>query len=326
MAVLVSAGLAGTAAAQTVVIRGLPAGSTAELVQGAAVATATADTAGDATLKGTLTDPGEVRVNLFVDTCAALRRVVMAERTTAAAPPAEGCRRDPIPGLFVVRPESTLVVNLTGANPTVLLRQEPFDYREAEEAGLEPAEGLMIFGGGGWSKLHKARDVSCGNIAECPGSDTGFGFGGGIGFWFTQYAGIEASYYKPARSLFEGAIANSLFQTTFEPHVLMFTAKLGVPAGPVRIYGQGGATYQRTKIATRQESLDQIEDRFEFRAAGWGWTFGGGIEAWVSRAVALYAEGGRAALKGPGLETGGEGRLDERMTFVLAGLRVSFSR
>lgn len=318
-------GLAGTAAAQTVVVRGIPAGSTAELAQGTAVATAKADAAGDATLTGSLTDPADVRVNLYVDTCESSRRVVIAERDSAP-PPGAGCTRAAIPGLFVIRSVSTIVVNLSGANPTVILRQGPFDFRRVQRAGSEPAEGLMIFGGGGWSKLHNARGVSCGDIAECPGSDSGFGFGGGIGFWLTQYAGVEASYYKPAKSLFEGAINNSLFQTTIEPHVLMFTAKLAVPAGPVRIFGQGGATYQRSKIATRQDSVDQIEDRFEIRAAGWGWTFGGGLEAWLSNSIALYVEGGRAALKGPGVETGGEGRLDERMTFFLAGLRISLNR
>jgi hypothetical protein len=31
-------------------------------------------------------------------------------------------------------------------------------------------------------------------------------------------------------------------------------------------------------------------------------------------------------LKGKGVETGGEGRLDDRMTFVMFGLRVSLNR
>lgn len=326
LAIVSGLGLAGTATAQTVAVRGLPPGSTAELAQGTAVVSANADAAGDATLTGNLSDPAGVRVNLYVDTCESSRRVVIVERDAAVPPAGAGCARAAIPGLFVVRPVSTLVINLSDANPTVLLRQGPFDFRRVQRSGIEPAEGLMIFGGGGWSRLHEAKGTSCGNIPECPGSDSGFGFGGGIGFWLTQYAGIEASYYKPAKSLFEGATNNSLFQTTIEPHVLMFTAKLAVPVGPVRIFGQGGATYHRSTIATRQDSADQIEDRFEMRTAGWGWTFGGGIETWLSNSVALYVEGGHAALKGPGVETGGEGRLDERMTFALAGLRVNLNR
>ena len=37
---------------------------------------------------------------------------------------------------------------------------------------------LMVFGGGGYSKLRNAGLSACGNITECPGSDSGFGFGG----------------------------------------------------------------------------------------------------------------------------------------------------
>lgn len=318
---------AATAGAQTVVIRGIPAGSAAELVQGAAVATAKADTGGDATLQGSLTDTGDSRVTLFVDTCESVRRVIIVERDGVPAAAAAGCTRASIPGVFVIRPVSTVVVNVASATPTVILRQGPFDFRRVQTAsGVEPPAGLIVFGGGGFGKLHNARLNACGDIAECPGSDTGFGFGGGIAYWLTPYAGIEASYYKPKRTLFEGAISNSLFQTTLEPHVLSFVAKLGVPAGPVRIYGMGGATYHRATIRTIQDSIDGIEDKYELRTAGWGWTFGGGLEAWVAPAVAIYAEGGRSALKGPGVESAGEGRLDERMTHAIAGLRIAIKR
>lgn len=326
LAGVVSAMAAGTAAAQTVVIRGVPPGSTVEVVQGAAVAAGTPDQEGDATVTGSLVDPSDHRVNIFVDVCGTVRRVHLVERDGVAAAPADGCTRSAVPGLFVIRPVSTVVINLAGANPTVLLRQGSFDYRRVQRSGVEPAEGLIVFGTAGFTKLHNARAVSCGDIAECPGEDSGFAFGGGLAFWFTQYAGVEASYLKPKQTLFEGAVNNSLFQSTQEPHVLMFVAKLGVPAGPVRIYGQGGATYHRATLVNRQDSIDDIEDRFELRTAGWGWTFGGGLEAWVSPSFAFFAEGGRAALKGGGVESGGEGELDERMTFVSAGLRIRLSR
>lgn len=326
LAGVVSAMMAGTAAAQTVVVRGVPAGSTVEVVQGAAVAAGTPDREGDASVTGSLADPGEHRVNIYVDICETVRRVHIVERDGVAAAPADGCTRSAVPGLFVVRPESTIVVNLTGAQPTVLLRQGSFDYRRVQRTGVEPAEGLIVFGTAGFTKLHNARAASCGDIAECPGEDSGFAFGGGMAFWFTPYAGLEASYVKPKRTLFEGAVNTSLFQSTQEPHVLMLVAKLGVPVGPVRIYGQGGATYHRATLVNSQDSVDDIEDRFELRTAGWGWTFGGGLEAWVSPSFAFYAEGGRAALKGGGVESGGEGELDERMTFVSAGLRIRLSR
>jgi opacity protein-like surface antigen len=326
LAGVVSAMLAGSASAQTLVIRGLAPGGAAQLVQGGATVAGTADANGDATLQGGLSDPGDTRMAIFVDTCEQVRRVVLVPRDGAAPPAPEGCARAVVPGVFVVRPVSTIVVNLAGANPTVLLRQGPFDFRRTQRRGVEPPAGLMVFGGGGYSRLHEAFDLACGDVSECIGENSGVAFGGGVAFWFTPYAGIEASYVKPKRTLTEGAIANSLFRSTLEPHVLMFQAKLGVPAGRFRFYGQGGATWHRAAITNIQDSVDEIEDRVELRTNGWGWTFGGGAEAWLAPAVALYVEGGRAVLKGGGVETGGEGRLDERMTFALAGLRISLNR
>lgn len=328
LAGVVSAMLAGSAAAQTLVIRGLAPGGAAELVQGGATVAGTADADGDATLQGSLSDPGDTRMAIFVDTCEQVRRVVLVPRDGAAPPAPEGCARAVVPGVFVVRPVSTIVVNLAGANPTVLLRQGPFDFRRTQRRGVEPPAGLMVFGGGGFSRLHEAFEGACGDVSECVGENTGVAFGGGVAFWFTPYAGIEASYVKPKRTLFEGNLGTSLFRSTLEPHVLMFQAKLGVPVGRVRFYGQGGATWHRATISNIQDLQGEVEleDRFELRTNGWGWTFGGGADAWLAPAVALYVEGGRAALKGGGVETGGEGKLDERMTYVIAGLRISLNR
>jgi opacity protein-like surface antigen len=318
---------AGAAAveAQTVVARGLAPGSSAELLQEGVTATAVANDAGDAILKGALSAPGELRVNIYADVCAQARRIVIVNRDTVPPAAGEGCTRTPLPGVFVIQPISTVVVNFAGAAPTVLLRQGPFDLRPARDWAGSPT-GLVVFGGGGFSKLHGARELACGFIEVCPGDDTGPAFSGGVAYWVTRYLGVEGSYLKPAKAASEGEAGSSIFRTTLEPHVLMVVAKLGVPLGPVRLYGQGGGTYHRAKHATIQTSADGIEDRFELQTAGWGWTFGGGLEAWVAPKVALYAEGGRAALKGGGVETGGEGRLDERLTFVTVGLRVSINR
>ncbi len=317
---------AATAAAQTVVVRGVPAGSTAELVQdGAAPSSAAPNQAGDAILKGNLTDRAEVRVNIYVDVCPTVRRVTVIGRDGVPAAAQAGCERTQVPGVFVIRPISTIVVTLTGPIPTVLLRQGPFDLRPPRRWAGAPT-GLVVFGAGGWSKLHHARESACATVEECPGKDSGVAYTGGLAYWLTPYVGAEASYLRPADVLFEGAVGNSLFRSSVETHVLMLTGKIGVPIGPVRIFGLGGATYHQARIGTIQDSVDGIEDRFEMRTAGWGWTFGGGFEAWVAPRVAIYGEGGRAALKGKGVETGGEGSLDERMTFVMVGLRISLNR
>ena len=37
---------------------------------------------------------------------------------------------------------------------------------------------------------------------------------------------------------------------------------------------------------------------FETETRGWGWLFGGGLEAWIKPSFAIYGEAGSAALKG----------------------------
>lgn len=317
---------AATAGAQTVVVRGLAPGSAAELLQeGAPPVTGAANDAGDAILKGALMDATDMRVNLYLDVCANVRRVVIVNRD--ALPPAlqTGCERTPMAGVFVIRDISTVVVNLSAAQPTVLLRQGPYDLRPAREWARQVPAGLVVFGGGGFSRLHNARGLACGTVNACPGDDTGAAYTGGVTFWVTPHIGIEASYLKPAKATTQGEVATATFTSEVDTHVLLLVGKAGVPIGPVRLYGQGGATYHRATIGSVQKWAD-VEDRFQLTTTGWGWTFGGGLEAWVAPAVAVYTEAGRGVLKGSGLETGGEGRFDDRVTYIVVGLRVSVKR
>jgi hypothetical protein len=53
--------------------------------------------------------------------------------------------------------------------------------------------------------------------------------------------------------------------------------------------------------------------------------FGGGLEGWVTRSVAIYGEAGRAALKGNARD-GGEGSIDSGLTFFFFGARVRIGR
>lgn len=317
---------AATAVAQTVVIRGLAPGAPAELLQeGAAPVTGAANDAGDAILKGALAGATEVRVTFYVDVCANVRRVLIAGRDALPPPPQAGCERTPLAGVFVIRDISSVVVNLTGAQPALLLRQGPYDLRPQSEWETRVPEGLIVFGGGGLSKLHNAAGLACGNLTTCPADDTGMAFTGGVAFWLTPHLGAEASYIRPAKVTINGEVGTATFTDTVSTHVLLLVAKAGAPIGRVRLYGQGGATYHRATIGSVQTWID-VEDRFELSTTGWGWTFGGGLEAWMAPAVGIYLEAGRAALKGSGRETGGEGRFDDRMSYAVAGLRVRITR
>lgn len=327
LACLLSATLgAATAGAQTIVIRGLVPGAAAELLHdGAPPITGAANDAGDAILKGRLADATEVRVNFYVDVCPNVRRVVIVDRD--ALPPAapSGCERTPIAGVFVISDVSSVVVNLSGTQPTLLLRQGPYDLRPQSEWETRVPEGLVIFGGAGLSKMHNASGLACGSLITCPSDDTGLAFGGGVAFWLTPHIGAEASYLRPAKVTVNGEVGTATFTDTVSTHVLMLVARVGAPIGRVRLYGQGGATYHRATIGSVQTWLD-AEDRFQLSTTGWGWTFGGGLEAWIAPAVGIYVEAGRAALKGSGRETGGEGRFDERLSYAVGGLRVSIKR
>jgi hypothetical protein len=317
---------AATAGAQTVVIRGLVPGAAAELVQdGAPPVTGAANDAGDAILKGALRDATDVRVNFYVDVCANVRRVLIVGRD--ALPPAlqAGCDRTPIAGVFVIRDISSVVISLGGTQPTLLLRQGAYDLRPQHEWESIVPDGLIVFGGAGFGKLHNAKGLACGSLNDCPGDDTGVAFTGGIAYWLTPNIGVEASYLKPAKVSTTGEIGTATFTDTVNTHVLMLVAKVGAPVGRVRLYAQGGGTYHRATIGSVQTWLD-VEDRFELSTTGWGWTFGGGLETWVAPAVAFYLEAGRGALKGKGSETGGEGRFDERVSYAIAGLKVSIKR
>ena len=57
------------------------------------------------------------------------------------------------------------------------------------------------------------------------------------------------------------------------------------------------------------------------KTEGWGWTFGGGVEGWVTPSVAIYGEGGLADLKGEAAD-GREGTIDDRLTYIFVGARV----
>ena len=64
---------------------------------------------------------------------------------------------------------------------------------------------------------------------------------------------------------------------------------------------------------------------FELKTDGWGWLFGGGLEVWVSPSFAIYGEFDYGALKGSDV-SGGEARIDDRLTSALLGLRVHIGK
>lgn len=323
LTVLVYAAGAGAAMAQTVMVRNAPPGGRVELVFNAdTVASGMADPAGEATLTMNMAASGaktEIDANVFVDVCSDdLRRVVIVERGQPVAPQPAGCDRRDTGALFLVRQISTLIVDVGGTLPTVVLRQGP--VRLGPPRIRRAPRGLVVFGGAGLGQTRDLVLMACGNVAECEGDQSGFAYHAGATVWITRVFGVEGSYTRPAEGEAGGTLGEFTFNSALDAHIVTVAGKVGVPLGPVRLYGQVGANYHDATFSTTQTAGD-LTQTFELRTTGWGWGFGGGLEVWVAPAVGIYAEGGRAAIKGEG-PVGAEGSIDDRLTFLFAGLRI----
>jgi hypothetical protein len=319
---------AGMAAAQTVVVRQAPAGETIELFLNAMkIATATVDATGDATLPLNLRENNagktEIDANILVDVCDKLHRILVVERGQPAAPPQPGCDRREISGLYWVRSVNTLVVELGGVNPTMML------LRGAK--GLKPdklwtpsPKGLVLFGGGGLSDFRDAVAISCGDASPCSGKKSGFTYVAGATFWITRYLAAEGGYIKPRKATANGSGTNYSFTSALDAQLVTVAGRVGVPIGPARLSGYAGTNYHLATLKT-QETINSASQAFQVETRGWGWIFGAGIELWMAPAFALYADAGMAGLKGAPVG-GGASRFSDRLRFVTLGARVRIGR
>jgi hypothetical protein len=316
----------GVAAAQTVLVRHAKPGETIELdLNSTKVATATADASGDATLpldlRGNNAGKTEIDANIFIDTCDTLHRVIVAERGQPLAAQQPGCERREISGLYWVRRVNTLVVDVGGPNPTMMLIKGEYGL-EPELTWGAPA-GLVVFGGGGLTELRDAALIFCGTASSC-GKNTGVAFTTGATLWFKRYVGVEGSYMKPRKTTASGSGDTYSFNSELDLDVITVAGTVGVPIGPVRLSGKGGTNYH-FGTSTTKETINSLSQTFEVKTRGWGWLFGADAEVWVSPVAALYAEAGFAGLKG-GAVDGGEARLDDRLRFLMFGVRVHIGR
>lgn len=342
----------GIATAQTVIVKGAPAGSTIELaLNSATIATGKADNQGNATL--VMKEPAAAQkdasrdVRAFVDACGKeTRRVLLVE--PGADPPAKGpgCERSEIAGVFVARRTTTFLVDVGGATPMLWLRQGPIPAAWlTSEAGAGVATvrrnaptGLVVFGGGGMTQFRDPVVVACGDVQDCDGKTFKQTYAVGAGFWITRFLGVEATYVKPAEVSVTGGGTNFSFDTGFDARLFTIAADGGVPVGPVRFYGKAGATYHRATFTTTEtigavtitvddtpQTIPGGTQTSSFETDGWGWLFGGGMEAWASNRVAIYGEVAYTKLKGTD-RAGGEAAIDDRATLILFGVRVRLGK
>ena len=313
-----------SAAAQTVMVRGAVPGETIEvMLNGAAAGTGTIDAAGVGTatfkLPAGATSAPEMNARLTLDTCGKVRRVHVVEQNQLPPDAQDGCTRSDIGGIYWVRQRSTIVVNVANAIPVVLLRQGSYNPNTSGPRRPSPT-GLIIFGGGGLTQLPDVFLLPCGTAPDCSGDDMSGAFTAGVSYWPTRWLGLEASYLKPSKLNGAGTFSSFTFTETIEIHnVVNLVGKLAFPIGPVRLYGQGGTNWHEGTSTTVQ-TLEADSTTLNFEAEGWGWTFGGGIEAWVAPRFALYGEANIAQLKGEG-RSNTTAEFDNRMRSYLFGAR-----
>jgi opacity protein-like surface antigen len=317
---------AGLATAQTVMVKQAPPGETIEVVLNATkVASGTTEPTGDATLPLDLSSIGktDVDANVFVDACDALHRIVVVERTKLPDPQQPGCVRRDIPGLYWVRRINTVVVNLGGPTPTLLLIKGAY-HEDRPHTWTQAPMGLVVSGGGVYGNMRDTAAIFCGTVTQCSGKNAGFGFNGGVTFWLMPFLGVEATYLRPRKITAQGSDTTFTFNSSQDPQIGTISAKIGVPVGPARIYGTAGMNYHKATFTTT-ETIAAVSQTQTFKTKGWGWAFGGGMELWIARSVALYGDLNFLAIKGKD-EAGGEGRIDDRLRFVSFGARVHIGK
>jgi hypothetical protein len=330
------------ATAQTVVATNAPRGTTVEVaLNGTPIGSAVVDPDGVATIpmdKAAGLEP-EMDVLVVVDVCGEVRRVHVV-RTGLLPPPRDAeCARREIPGVFVLRPASTLVLNMAGLVPRLFLIQGPFDPLAPPPPRARAPRGLVLSGGTGLTRVRDAAVVFCGNVPNCEADGSGLGYGVGGTYWVRQIFGAEVTYLRPATATGAGGGDTYRFESTFEAEVTTLAGVVGIPTGPVRIYAKGGANYHRALYTTTQT----VDDRpitvdgvvvgtalggtqtVQSRTIGWGWLVGGGIEGWVRGPVGLYGEFTLAGLRGPD-ERLSEVETRDRLTMLIAGVRVRIGR
>ncbi len=329
------------AMAQTVKVRQAPPGAAIEVVYGTSVvATATADARGaaDVVVPPSSGASGDVDAHLFVDECGDRRKVIVNPAGTALAPQEAACARHEIAGLFLVRQASTLVITLTPTAPSLLLRQGAFDPDAPPREWMAAPRGLVLSGGTGLSFIGNTGAIACGTVGNCSADGTALGFSGNLTYWFTPYLAADVGYLKPGDMTAEGTGEGYRFTSTLDSRVLTIGGRVGVPAGPVRFFGKAGADYHWATFSTSQtidqrtitvgeatETIPGGTQDLALETRGWDWVFGGGLEMWFTRHFAIYAEFGRAGLKGDPVQKV-EGALEDRALYLMVGASVRIGR
>jgi hypothetical protein len=222
-----------------------------------------------------------------------------------AQPPQPGCERRDIPGVYWVRPINTIVVDVGGFIPKVLLIKGSYTPPAGDndflsvvggQLQLASAGGPVLSGGLGLRAASRdARTLRVRQRTPCGGPRCQIRLHGGITHWFTRWLAAEATYLKPMETTATGASGTFTFDSSPAPtfHVV---GKLAAPIGPVRLYGQAGMNYHQA-ISRTTDTVAGASQTFELRTHGWDLVFGGGGEGWITHR-SRFGEVNFARIKG----------------------------
>jgi hypothetical protein len=326
------------AAGQTVIVRNAPPGAPTELVFNAdRVATATADSTGTATLTADMMSgiqKSETGVHVSVDRCGQQRRVLLVESGAQAAAQV-GCTRGTVRDLFSLQKITTLVVDVTGDNPLVWIRQGPAPPEWIGEAGAEkapsswaaPPLGIILSGGVGGATFSNAITQACGDAPTCTGNSVRLDATAGITYWFTRNLALDIGFLRPGSVKANGSGDTFTFDSALDARVITIDGKVGTQVGPMRLYALGGMNHLSAASTTLQTitSGGSGTETFAFKADGWSWMAGGGMEMWLLPRVGFYLEGNVLSLKGTAVDNG-QGSITDTLIYGTAGVRVAIGR
>jgi hypothetical protein len=316
------------------------------VLNGAVAATGTSNGEGIATLAagaGRL-DAGQSNDALvWVDTCGTMSYRVLVMGRAVQPPAAEaGCRRNQVPGLFLLQSNTSIVVDVSASSPALRIRQgevpdawlrPPVQDAGGPRVSIAPS-GLILSGGVGRASFGEFSTQACGDVTGCNVSDSSLSYTGSVSYWFSQYVGAEASYFRPGPVTADGSGTRYRFDSELDGGLFSFVGKGAVPIGRVRLYGMGGADYHRATFTTSQtidaatvtidgvaQSIPGGTPRYQWRTEGWGLVVGGGGEVWLNGSFGLYGEFSRLGLEGDDVG-GSEAAADDVITSIVVGARV----
>jgi hypothetical protein len=323
LAAALNIAVAATATAQTIIVRGAKPGERVEvMINDSPANSGTVAADGTATIAGNVPAPDtrrpEMDARLYLDACDNMRRVLVVDRNQLPVPAPVGCARTEITGIYWVRQRSTIVIDVSKPIPDVLLRQGAYNPN-APVRRMAP-KGLIAFGGGGLAKTSDTTAIACGDVLDCEGDGYAGAYHVGATFWITRWIGVEGNYLRPSKMVVVGNGGSFTFSNRLDVDFISVVAKAGLPIGPVRVFGQGGMTYHEARD-TMTETIGQGSQTIETHTDGWSYTFGGGLEGWISDRFALYGEAGVTKMKGK--ERLSEViQIDDKLTHYMVGVRV----